>query len=351
MDVLYLNTDMNGKRIWIILGVVVFLAVAAYVLFQVAFAPSENPEVYRIGILSGLEYFSEVTEGFMDGMSELGYINGKNVAYDVQKTDFDIPKYQEMLSRFVSSKVDLVLVFPTEASQEAKQSMEGTGIPVLFAVANIEDTGLVDNVARPGGNITGVRYPGPDIALQRFEIFQDLVPDLKRVWIFYQRGYPIVRSQMNALYPVAESSGVVLEELPADNVFEVVEILNSKVVSRDTDPDAILILAEPLMVTPETFTAVAEFAEEYGIPFGGAMASFGGYTSLFGVNIRPYEAGVQATDLANKILQGAEAGNLPVVSAESFFSLNYDAVQRLGLEVDESILNRATKIIRSDVEN
>ena len=88
----------------------------------------------------------------------------------------------------------------------AKAATEGTDIPVVFAYAATEETGLIESVRQPGGNITGVRYPGPDIALKRFEVMRELAPEAKRMWIPYQRGYPIVAPQLEALAPAAEAA-------------------------------------------------------------------------------------------------------------------------------------------------
>ena len=137
---------------------------------------SKTPKVYHIGILSGLDFVADISDGFKSKMAEFGYVEGTNVVYDIQKTNFDMDAYRNILQKFVADKVDLILVFPTEASMEAKSATQGTNIPVLFTFALIEGMGIVDSVREPGGNITGVRYPGPEIALKRFEILMELVP-------------------------------------------------------------------------------------------------------------------------------------------------------------------------------
>ena len=337
---------MNKKNIFFLAVIVlIILAVMAYAVFS-GISKKENTtsRIYRIGILSGLEYFSGVMDGFKEKMEEFGYIQGQNTAYDIQKTDFDILAYQNILDRFITERVDLILVFPTEASQEAKKATEGTGIPVIFAAANIEGTELVDSVRFPGENITGVRYPGPDIALQRLEIMHELIPNAKNILIPYQRGYPIIQSQLEVLYPVAEEMGISIEELPADGATELEEIFSLR--GDDKRIDAILFLAEPLAVTPENFVVIARFAKEYNIPVCGAAISVGEYKSIFGVSINNKNTGAQSAVLADKILRGADPGVLPVVSAESHFQLNYSAAEEIGLTVSDGLLNRANEVIR-----
>lgn len=306
----------------------------------------ETPEVYRVGILSGLDYIAEATDGFKAGMSELGYVEHDNIVYNLQKTDFDMAAYRRILNKFTEDKVDLIFVFPTEATQEAKAVSKKTGIPVVFTVANIEGTGLVESVSQPGGNITGVRYPGPDIALQRFEIMCELAPQAKRMWIPYQRGYPIVESQLEALRPAAATAGVTLIEAPADNPAEIETLLEAQAEGPDIGMDAILFLAEPLAVTPNVFVVMAKFAAEHQIPIAGALESAGEYESVFGVHVNNFNVGKQAAPLADKIFKGIPAGTIPVVSAEPYFQLNYRAAEKLGLKVSEGLLSRADEIIR-----
>ena len=142
-----------------------------------------KPKVYRVGVLCGVSFLSPITNGFKERFTELGYIEGKNITYDVHNTNFDMAVYDRILKKFVEDKVDLILTFPTEATIQAKAVTQGTGIPVVFTCAYTENTGLVDTVQEPGGNITGVRWPGPEIVVRSFNILRELVPKVKRMWI------------------------------------------------------------------------------------------------------------------------------------------------------------------------
>jgi putative ABC transport system substrate-binding protein len=329
----------NRDRWTMLIGVVVFALLLSG-------CGAEKPRVYRVGILSGLSFAVDAVDGFKAGMSELGYVEGQNIVYDIQSTEFDMEVYRSILQGFVDDEVDLIFVFPTEASQEAKAVIQGTDIPVVFSVANIEGTGLVDSVREPGGNITGVRYPGPDIALKRFEIMRELAPQATRMLVPYQRGYPIVESQLEVLHPAAEAVGVTLIEAPVDNAAELETVLQAQATSDDIGIDAILIIPEPLGVTPDPFLVMARFAAEHQIPIGGALMEVEGYGSLFDVGIDHVNTGKQAAFLADKILRGASAGTIPVVSSESYLKINYRLAQELGLAVPESLLAQAVEVIR-----
>ncbi len=302
---------------------------------------AEEPKVYRVGVLSGLDFFADTTDGFKAKMTELGYVEGQNITYDVQKTNFDMATYKRILQKFVADKVDLILVFPTEASLEAKAATQGTNIPVLFANANIEGVDLVESVRQPGGNITGVRYPGPDIAVKRFEILHQLAPQAKRIWLPYQRGYPIVASQLEALRPVATAAGVTLIESPADNTAELEAELQARAKAADIGLDAILLIADPLVAAPDTVALISKFGAEHKVPIGGTITG-----GLFGLSTNNVAVGKQAAPLADKIFKGTPAGTIPVVSADSHLQLNYRVAQELGLSVDEGLLSQAAEIIR-----
>jgi putative ABC transport system substrate-binding protein len=306
----------------------------------------QQPKVYRVGILSGLNYVAVITDGFKAKMTELGYVEGKNITYDVQKTDFDMDAYRKILNKFVEDKVDLIVVFPTEATMEAKTATQGTNIPVVFTFALIEGMGIVDDVRAPGGNITGVRYPGPDIALKRFEIMREIAPNAKRMLLPYQKGYPIVAPQLEILRPMAQKAGVTLIEIPATDAADLQAQLDAQAKSGDVG-DAILILVEPLAVTPDAYAVMGKFAYEHNLPIGGAlMSAEERYGSIFGVNVDPIISGELAAPLADKVLKGMPPGTIPVVSDESFMQINYKAAQELGVAVPEGLLKQADQVIR-----
>jgi putative ABC transport system substrate-binding protein len=279
-------------------------------------------------------------------MAELGYVEGKNIVYDMQKTNFEPDKEQQILKKFVADKVDLILVFSTEVSIAAKAATQGTNIPVLFTSANIEGMGLVNSVREPGGNITGVRFPSPDFAAKRFEILHELAPQVKRVLIPYQKGYPSVPPQLEAIRPAATAAGITLVEAPANSPAELETYLQNRAQAADVGFDAILMLAEPLTGSPDAITVMGKFAAAHKMLMGGNAIAVGEYASIFGVSTDNVAVGKLAAPLADKIFKGIAAGTIPVLSAESYMQINYKAAQQLGLTIPEGLLKQANEIIR-----
>ena len=309
------------------------------------FAGCGKEKTYRIGILSGLDYCYDITIGFMEKMEELGYTEGKNVVYDIHRSNFDMDEYRNVLNQFVADGVDLIFVYPTEASIEAKLATTESKTPVVFCFCNIEDNDLINSIRAPGGNITGVRYPGPDLTVKRFELLQAMLPEANRIWIPHQKGYPL-DCQIDALLPVAAATGVELQLFPAADAAELDTELQSRSQAADPGFDAILFLAEPLSVTADAFAVLSHFSEPRRIPIAGAIINEGDYGTIFGVSVDLTSTGKQAALVADKVLKGADPGLVPVVSSDNFFLINYNIVQKLGLELSETILNQADEIIR-----
>ncbi len=193
----------NSQTIWSL-----FVGVVVIAMLLSGCSPAQEAKVYRVGILSGFEFFYPAVDGFKAKMTELGYVEGENIVYDVQTAPVDIEAYRSIAEKFVDDQVDLIFVFPTEASMEVKAATQGTNIPVIFDLAftDVEGINLIDSIREPGGNITGVRFPSAEIAGKRLQILLELVPDAKQVFVPYFEGYPNVPGQLDGNRHLAESS-------------------------------------------------------------------------------------------------------------------------------------------------
>jgi putative ABC transport system substrate-binding protein len=327
-----------SKIIGFIIAIILILLVMGII-----FINKPKPEkVYHVGVLSGLSFFASTTDGFKEGMTALGYIEGKNIIYDVEETN-DLNAYNSIINKFVADKVDLIFVFPTEAAQEAKKLTQGTGIPVVFDNALTEGMGLIDSIAKPGGNITGVRWPGPQIALKRFDVLHEILPQTKYIIIPYLKGYPIVASQLAMLESEASSSGEIIKEVPATEAADLELGLNNSIKGINGSY-AVLCIPEPLNVTPSDFNVIAKFASDHKAPIGGCSPT-SDHKSIFTVVPESFAVGKQASPLAGEIFKGTSAGDISVVSSENVFIVDYKAAQNLGINIPANLLNEATKII------
>lgn len=309
---------------------------------------SAAPKVYHVGVLSGLDAFAPAIDGLKSKMTELGYTEGQNIVYDVQKTNVDIDAYKKITQKFVQDKADLIFVFPTEAAMEAKAAVQGTDVPVVFDLAftDVKGVDLINSVREPGGNITGVRFPSVDIASKRLEILLEMVPTAKRIWVPYLKDYPNVPGQLDAIRSLAQNAGVTLSEFAATSPQDLQAELDKRAAAGDVGMDAILLVADPLSLTPDFFTVLGKFGSEHKIPIGGAPMQVGDYGTIFGLLPNAKQAGEQAATLVDKVLKGTRAGTIPVATSESDLQINVKAAQALGVKVPDGLLQMANQIIR-----
>jgi putative ABC transport system substrate-binding protein len=306
----------------------------------------KTQKIYHIGILSGFDTLASIADCFKAKMTELGYIEGKNIIYEIQKTNFEPDKEQKILKKFVADKVDLIFTFPTEVSLAAKAATHGTSIPVVFSYSTIEGNNLVESVHQPGGNITGVREPGPDIFAKRLEILHEMAPQAKRVYITYNPNVPLIPSALDALHNTSNLMNITLVENPITTVEEIKADLQARNKSADIGMDAILIMAEATSVLPPTLEAMINFATEHKIPIGGIGAYTIRENIIFSYEIEIDDMGKLAAPLVDKVLKGTPAGTIPVVTPEARLLINYKLAQELGLSVSEGLLSMADEIIR-----
>ena len=324
------------------------LAVGAVVIgLLLSTCVSRIPKVYRVGILVGADTMSAAVDSFKASMTELGYVEGKNITYDVQKSNADPAEEQRISGKFAADKVDLVFAFPGQTARSAKAALQGTNIPIVFANAVIEGTDLVDSVRSPGGNITGVRVPGTELTLKSFESLLEFTPRFERIMVIYDPNYSTTPSALGALRSAALSSNVTLQEVHVTRVQDTQAVLQGLEKSGDTTMDAIMLLQDTIPRSSEATGLILKFADAHRVPVAGgpvALVRNGGV--VLSVTSDVVEIGDLAASLADEIFKGTPAGTIPVVSPQPRLYINYTKAQELGLTVPQGLLKQATEIIR-----
>jgi putative ABC transport system substrate-binding protein len=308
---------------------------------------AKTPKVYRVGILGGADTMSAVVDAFKARMTELGYVEGKNIAYDVQKSNADPAEEKRISGKFATDKVDLVFAFPGQTARSVKVALQGTNIPIVFAIAVLEGTDLVDSVRSPGGNITGVRNPGTEETLKSFESLLEFTPRFERIMVIYDPNYPTTPSALGALRPAALSSNVTLQEVHVTRIQDTQAVLQGLEESGDATMDAIMLLQDTIPRSSEATGLIVKFADARRVPVAGgpyALVRNGGVVLSVASDL--VETGGLAASLADKILKGTPAGTIPVVSPQPRLYINYTKAQELGLTVPQGLLKQATEIIR-----
>ena len=335
-----------NKRFGLKRNILLLLTLLAAACFLLGSCGKKPQKVYRVGIVSGAEAFVDIADGFKAEMTELGYVEGKNVVYDFHKLNADQEGVKQAVSKLVDDKVDLIFAFPTDPALEAKAGTKGTEIPVVFALAGIEGNDLVESIMKPGGNITGVRFPGPEITAKRLEVLHELAPDVKRVYLIYDPNYPNKSVALDSLYKTAPQLAMTLVEDTVGNAQEVRDTLQKRTRMDDIGVDAIFIMPEILTQSPECFEMIIRFADEHNIPVAGGMPYTVKNGALFNMAPDNVQMGISAAFLADRIFKGTPAGELMVVTPSPSMWLNYNVAQKMGLKVPEGLLSSADTIIR-----
>lgn len=316
------------------------------VIFSSGCTTQTEEKVYRVGVLwTGGEFFVDLLDSFKEKMTELGYVEGENIVYDVYMAPNPVGN-QQVVQKYVDQKVDMILSFATEATIEAKATAMGSGIPVVFTCTFIEGTALVESVSHPGGDITGVRYPTTESAAGRLEMLHVVAPDSKRILVPYLKDYPTTGSQIEVLKLIASELGLTLLEAPFASPQELTAYLEEREDSSDIGIDAIVMLADPFSVMPDFFGPVYGFADEHGLPISSAMISTEAYGPVIGFHPTNSKMGSMAAEHADKVLKGGHAGDIPVTTSDNDLRINYRLAQKLGLEVSDGLLSMAIEITR-----
>ena len=280
-------------------------------------------------------------DSFKEKMTSLGYVEGQNIIYDINSDNANYSAEKEVASKFLSEKVDLIVVMPTEASISMKHSINGS-IPIVFTHAFTEGVDLIDSISHPGINITGVKWKSVDIASKGLEIMHELIPAAKRFYVPYDSTYPSVPATLAVLRPTAERLNLTLVEAPVKTVKELEDDINARYERNDSGVDAIISVSNALTASPEARNLIKDFSEKFRLPSISSTAN----TSVFTYSPDAAEGGVDAAILADKILRGTPAGSIPVMSLENKLVIYYKNVQNLGINISQELLARADDIIR-----
>ena len=330
----------NSQKIWALLTCLIVISL----LLSGCGATQQN-KVYHVGILSSTS-FAPINDGFKAKMTGLGYIENKNITYTLMSTGSDLTQIQAQAKQLVDDKVDLIFTSGTPNALAAKAATQGTNIPIVFAYGQLEGTNLVQSVSNPGGNLTGVRYPGPEMIVKRLDVLLKIAPNAKRVWIGYDKNGANTAPALAALRPEASSLGVTLIEAPITTQDELGADLATRANSADIGIDAILTMPDAFNTSTAGFAVLSKFAADHKIPLAGGIGFMAQQGALFINTTDLANVGALAAPIADQIFKGTPAGTIPVVTPNQQLVINYTVAQGLGLTVPTGLLSEATKIIR-----
>ena len=316
--------------------------VAIAILALVAGASSADAEqtakIPRIGFLNPLDRSAPHFEAFRQGLSDLGYVEGGNIAIEARFAEGQYDRFPALLAELVASKVDVIAVTGAVTARAAKKAV--SGIPIVFAVVvdPIAD-GVVPNMERPGGNITGTTSFDPQQAKKQLGLLKESIPGLERVALLGDQG--VSEALMNASESQAQTMG--LQTLRLRVAAPTPDLEGAFASIKRDHAEALLILEEPLVGVHAR--RIAELAAKGGLPtmFAPSRVGAGGLISYGTSQIASIR---RMATYVDKILKGAKAGELPVESVIPYdLIVNLKTAREIGVAIPAEVLKRANKVI------
>ena len=278
------------------------------------------------------------TAAFVARLRELGWIEGRTVAIDYRWAEGRPERYAEIAAEFVRRNVDIILTSGTAAGAV---KLATSAIPIVFAVA-VEplSSGLVTNLARPGGNLTGLSSQTGDLGGKRLDLLREVVPNLRRLAIMGNAGYSAAVLEMGEVQAAARALGldvVILEVRRAEDFAPAFEALKSRA-------DALYISSELLISANRIRIIILALAERMPTMYGERAHVEAGGLMAYGANLPDLFR--RSAEYVDKILRGAKPGDLPVEQPTKFdIIINLITAKALGLRVPPALLAIADELI------
>src|SRR5262245_43911818 len=314
----------------------------AAVAWPITARAQQAGKVYLIGFLSAGAQVRSPNHWsiFVNGLRELGWIEGKNIVFERRYADNRLDRLPELATELVRLDVDVIVTVGTLAPLAAKRATNSIPI-VMINAGDPVGSGLVASLARPGGNVTGMSLMAPDLDGKRLELLKETLARLSHVAIIWNAANPRSALGFHETQGAAKKLTVEIQSLevrsPGDFDRALATALRNRV-------DALVIVEDPL--TFNHLNKVAEFctnnrlAAIYGLR---EFADAGGLMTYGASNADLFRRSVEFVD---KILRGFKPSDLPVQQPTKFeFVLNLKAAKALGLEVPPSLLARADEVI------
>jgi len=299
--------------------------------------PGKLPTIGFLGASPSIE--SDRVAAFVQRLRELAWIDGRNLAIEYRWAEGRNERYAEAAAELVRLKVDIIVTVATPATLAAKQAT--TVIPIVFGAASDPiRTGLVESLARPGGNVTGLSNQISDTGGKKLEFMREIVPSLRQVAILANVGNPAAVLDMVEAQASARKLGLEVttsEIRRAEDIAPAFDALKGHA-------DALYVCTDPLVNTHRIRVNILALAAR--LPTIHSLREYveaGGLMS-YGPNIPDLLR--RAADFVDKILHGARPADIPVEQPTKFdLVINLTTAKALGLTIPESLLARATEVI------
>jgi putative tryptophan/tyrosine transport system substrate-binding protein len=296
-------------------------------------------KVYRIGILGNED--TPPWEGLRQGLRDLGYVDGRNVALEWRWSEGRTDRLPALAAELVGHKVEVIVASGTQA---VRASMHATRtIPIVMTVsAYPEKIGLVESLARPGGNVTGLTNIAPELNGKRLELLKEIAPRIARVAHIWNPASPVEPLGLQDLFAAASAASVDIVSAEVRTPEDYPAAFTAVTAGR---AQALIAVGNPINFKNRQL--IVDFALKNRLPSvyeerlfveaGGLISYAPSFTDLFR----------RAATYVDKILKGARPAELPVEQPVKFeLVINLKTAKALGLTIPQTVLVRADQVIR-----
>ena len=298
--------------------------------------------VWRVGMLETISATSNAANlhAFREGLRELGYVEGRDFILEYRSSGGQDQRFAELAAELVRLNVDVIVARGSPASLAAKNAtptipivMSRTGDPVR--------SGLVTNLARPGGNITGLSSQSVDTEAKRLELLRELTPGLKRIAALSNMGTPNSPPQWKEIETAARSLGIESQLLDVRRPEDLQSAFDAA--SRQ-HADALVVGQDGLLQSNRK--RIVDLAMAHRLPAIYRSMEFVEAGGLIGYGPHYPDLYRRAAIYVDKILKGARPGDLPIEQPTRFeLLINLKTAKALGLTIPRSILLRADQLV------
>jgi putative ABC transport system substrate-binding protein len=298
----------------------------------------QSKKIHRIGYLSLGPGIQSREETFRQSLHDLGYVDGQNIVIEWRFAKGKADLLPELAAELVRLKVDVIIASATQAIQAAKQAT--TTIPIVFPTAGDPVAyGLVDSLARPGGNITGLTILALDLSGKRLELLKEAFPRISRVAVLHD---PYLPQSLKETQTAAQALGLKVQSLEIQQASDVERAFSAMKKDR---AEAVITLPPPVIgVHQRRILELVAKSRLPGMHSSKAWAEAGGLMS-YGPDVLDNDR--RAAVFVDKILKGAKPADLPVEQPTKFeLVINLKTAKHIGLTIPPNVLARANRVIK-----
>jgi len=300
-------------------------------------------KIVRVGYLAAVSAAADAPrlEAFRQGLRELGYIEGENLVIEFRHEGGGFGRLPALAAELLEPKPDVLVAVTTNAAQAAKQAT--TTIPIVFmGVTDPVTTGLVDSLAQPGGNITGITNMAALLTSKRLELFKETLPQVSHVAVLWDPHAPGSVPQWQASQQPAQELGLHLYSMEISRVEHYEAAFTAAVEARTT---ALWVTLNPLANSNQK--KIADLAIHHGLPSLCARSDYAENGCLMAYGPGYSIEGRDGARYVDKILKGAKPADIPVEQPLRFeLVINLQTAHKLSLTIPQMVLFQADKIIR-----